>query len=102
MNSNGRCSELPKNCESANPQGTCLTCIDGYRLNENQICVRDIPNCLNVNPQTDFCIRCISGYYRNTEGFCSKLPDFCLAANPSGICLLCVSGYDVINGICVL
>ena len=40
---------------------TCLDCLPGYRLNDNNICVSLPPNCANVNEAGE-CIACAPGF----------------------------------------
>lgn len=100
LNFNGVCISLPPNCLSANGNGVCTSCVNGFTLS-NGLCVRFIINCQTVNPSTNLCQTCISGYYINSNGFCSQLPENCLTASPTGSCLTCLPQFTLRNGLCI-
>lgn len=72
VNSAGRCTPIPVNCNKVNMNGICLECGTGFVLS-NGICYREVSNCLAYNQTTNLCRQCIGGYFL-IDGKCYRLP----------------------------
>lgn len=98
LNSNSRC--IPTNCQSINNQGQCLSCLPSYIL-VGEICLIQIANCMTYNQNTGLCIRCGNGYTLSFNGrSCNGGDPFCNSYNIGGVCIGCINGYYLNQGIC--
>jgi len=106
VNARGICIRLPQNCRFANFQidNVCITCSDGFSVTANGGCIAIqsqavvIANCAVV--QNRICSRCNPGFVVQNNA-CSKVSILCGTNNSiTGLCLTCITGYTLINGIC--
>jgi hypothetical protein len=102
LTSDNTCQYMPAFCTGALPSGACTGCQTGYELVAGS-CVVRIAYCLIYNTNNPaYCFQCTNGYYLNSRYGCSVLPPFCTAADGTGVCLSCISGYSLVDSICVV
>lgn len=99
---NGNCRQLPPNCVSADPNGNCNSCQQGFTLAAGGACVSSvsIANCRIV--AAGGCRECSAGYWLNGQT-CQQVNSQCATFNPSnGYCTSCYQGYQLNqgNGLC--
>lgn len=89
------------NC--ATYQDTCTKCAEGYTL-KNNTCVDSSAGCAQVRPNDGLCSQCKDGYFLSGyKCFENKLKDNrCYVLASATSCLYCKSGYNQLNGKCLL
>ena len=84
-----RCSEYMDNCDTCSSKNVCLTCMDGFDL------YKDNSKCVNVTDQK---------YIKKDDNLyylCSEIINNCNECSDETVCLNCLSGYELENGVCV-
>ena len=98
----GKCIKIEvENCKVYKDYQNCDECIDGFFINENNLCITNpldgIPNCNKYLSQLK-CEECIVGYHLKSEGQCYKnsLIQKCLKysqVSSKTLCVQCDTGY---------
>ena len=107
FNNMGVCVPVSDQCKTFNPSGACVSCYDGYRLN-NGVCELapiEKPSdegCGTWDWKNRRCLACSDNWVFNNMGVCVPVSDQCKTFNPSGACVSCYKGYNLNNGACVL
>ena len=112
------CSKAISKCEKCNERTSCLSCIQGYKINiENKLCEEIVPFCNKYDINYQQCEECEHGYYilnydklhchneslekdkylTEDEGksyiSCEKVINNCEKCSGKNECLLCKKGY---------
>lgn len=107
FNSNGICTLVNDHCKTWDRlTGDCLTCFDGYDLN-NGSCVFSPSN--NASPSdpgckswvNGACKECSKNWVFNAKDVCIPVSDLCKSSDNTGNCVTCYKGYDLVNGSCL-
>ena len=107
------CSYCSYKCKTCSNNGTCLNCMEGYKLRDNNICefyceIGNNTHCLSCDYDVkNKCKQCESGYFLPEEGtnYCYSCGANCISCygekfnNP--VCTQCKYGYKLNNGKCV-
>lgn len=110
FDSNGVCQAVSNNCNTWDAKtGDCLTCFGGYDL-EKGSCVFSASNnakpsdlgCSKWDLKSQACLSCSKNWVFNTNKVCTPVSDFCKSSTDNGVCTSCYSGYDLINGACLI
>ena len=85
-------------------KGFCLSCYQGYRLDENECLVdlstKPLLNCKEYSPQTNLCLTCMRRYFA-FEGICLQVfPECKDYDSETGLCTSCFNGYFLLEGQC--
>jgi hypothetical protein len=93
------CTRLPNYCLRADVYGSCLACQSNYVI-YNRLCVDNssILNCQSYDLATFTCLACNPGFGFDNNRRC--VPDHCQQMDTLGRCLVCISPYRLVNGIC--
>ncbi|KAL4506331.1 hypothetical protein ABPG73_017065 [Tetrahymena malaccensis] len=99
------CDQTCKTCTLPNLNSACLTCQDGYYLNNNY-CLPCQQPCQNCQQSPNNCLSCITNYVFNTSTYsCSPICDVtcqtCSSPNNNLACLSCFDGYFLSNNQCL-
>jgi hypothetical protein len=89
------------NCDTYSEK--CTKCSEGYTL-KNNICVDQSPGCAKVRPQDGLCESCKPGYfYSGYRCFEDKYKnDRCYILTNNTYCMYCKTGYNPLDGKCLL
>ncbi|ELP93256.1 protein serine/threonine kinase, putative [Entamoeba invadens IP1] len=87
LKSDGMCYD--QNCETYNYVDVCITCKEGYLLDESKKCMTRIDNCSLQSLYT--CYLCEEGHYL-LNGICVSIIANCLSNSNTG-CIRCNPGY---------
>ena len=96
----GICKTVDISCQTYEATtGACTSCYDGSTLHET-LCIPD-PNCAQfVN---NICEQCNEGFLLLNNGSCQKANPDCATYNTeNGLCASCHSGFDLVEGSCIL
>ena len=129
LNSRNLCVAEDPNCLNYNIQQTkCLSCVKGYKFDENNRCEYADEHCWDFDP-SGICMNCDRIYFLNpygkcqlrdpqcriyTNGFCSQCAPYyfvnkgacfpnlkgCKTQQSYNKCLACDSGYNLADGVC--
>ncbi|EAS07191.3 DHHC zinc finger protein (macronuclear) [Tetrahymena thermophila SB210] len=69
----------------------------------NELNVQNIfyENCFSYDLEKSFCLQCLQGFHFNSETMvCEKNIQNCIIHSIYNTCIICKSGYKLINGIC--
>ncbi|ELP90712.1 protein serine/threonine kinase, putative [Entamoeba invadens IP1] len=92
---NGKCLtifELEGICKQFNPSGSCISCVDGYYVDDST-CSKCSPNC-KVCTNSESCDLCETSYFKNESSHCESVSELvgCKQTNENG-CYLCENNY---------
>ncbi|KAL7716199.1 protein serine/threonine kinase [Entamoeba marina] len=100
LTSNKQCDKCLDMCETCSQSDECLSCHDGYHLNNGK-CISVVNNC-KVIIDGFTCGLCNDGYYKMSEG-CTECPEGCSLCYSAEKCYGCSSLYYLtINNTCSL
>lgn len=106
------CSNCAENCKACNSPTDCTTCIDGFLLDRNGICVTcgadlHCKKCRFVSSYSSNkeCLECaddsyVSHMYQDNTVVCSACPDTCLTCYDKDFCTSCISRYFLYKDKC--
>ncbi|EAR81858.2 zinc finger lsd1 subclass family protein (macronuclear) [Tetrahymena thermophila SB210] len=100
------CYNSCKTCSLPLSSSSCLSCYDGFFLNNNNECQICQPPCQNCVISANTCQSCIQNYTLNvTQSLCFPICDPpCLTCNQpknSSACLSCIDGFFLFNNQCL-
>jgi proprotein convertase subtilisin/kexin type 5 len=100
---NGYCQPLPQFCQTADQTGNCISCMQGYNVTIDGVCISSgsVANCRVVTGNG--CRECSTGYWLNGTT-CQVVNTQCSTFNSTnGFCTSCYNGYSLnqTNGQCV-
>ncbi|KAL4466190.1 hypothetical protein ABPG72_011068 [Tetrahymena utriculariae] len=98
------CDSSCKNCSSANNSSSCLSCIDGFYLNNSnqcQPCQAPCDNCINTATKCLSCSPSQNYNFDSSTNSCTLICDLscktCSSPNNSSSCLSCHDGFYLNN-----
>ena len=105
LNSDGVCTPVNDLCKTNDVNGRCLTCYDGYLLNDGTCVLSDVVKpsdlgCGKWDWNNQVCISCSNGFTFNANKVCVAVSDQCKSYDVNGSCTACFKGYDLANGVC--
>ena len=105
LNSDGVCTPVNDLCKTNDVNGRCLTCYDGYLLNDGTCVLSDVVKpsdlgCGKWDWNNQVCISCSNGFTFNANKVCVPVSDQCKSYDVNGSCTACFKGYDLANGVC--
>ena len=107
---------LPDDCYAYDLNLNCVLCHDGFWMNtsltnDRNLCKHKTYGCQEYDSIAKKCKVCMPGWTMNTtvngasglsEYFCYFVPDInCVKYDANNICLGCVTGYAIVNNVCV-
>ena len=106
INAQGVCTPVSDLCQSADANGQCLSCYQGYNLVDgacqlsasNTAAPSDL-GCRTWDWNNQVCLAC-SEQWVLVNGACVPVSDQCASHDANGACTSCLKGYDLNNGIC--
>ena len=107
FNNFGVCVPVSDQCKTFDRSGACVSCYEGYNLNNGACHLAPIEKVSDVGCGTwDWakrkCIACSNNFVFNNFGVCVPVSDQCNTFDGTGACVTCYEGYNLINGACVL
>lgn len=108
FNDKKACVPVSDQCKTHDDKGNCLTCYQGYDLNQGQ-CLFSSSNsakpsdlgCATWDWNNQLCLKCSNGWTFNDKKICVAVSDQCKTHDDKGNCLTCYQGYDLLNGQCL-
>jgi len=108
FNINKVCVPVSDQCASADKNGNCLTCYQGYDLKDGQ-CLYSANNVAKPNDngcgtwdwKNQKCLKCSNGWSLGNDKICTPVSDLCKTHDTAGNCLTCFNGYDLKDGKCI-
>lgn len=93
-------------CKTYNSSGNCLSCYNGYSLNENMgTCLLSLkdPNCRSyISNSQDVCTKCSLRFYLGNNGLCTSVNINCKDYNiNNGACTNCYPGFKLVGKNCI-
>jgi hypothetical protein len=87
----------PPYCQTADPIGNCLACMNKYYFNSTSACVPASALCAKYILIGGKCLTCNSGYNLLSDSSCvqSNFTTGCLSADTNGLCISCSAQYIV-------
>jgi len=107
FNSQNVCVVVSNQCKTFNTAGACVSCYNGYVLNNGRCDLApqgtnpDL-GCATWDWANKICLACSSNWVKNAQGVCTPVSDQCATFNTAGACLTCYKGYVLNNGACQL
>ena len=106
FNKAGVCTPVSDLCKTSDPNGNCLSCYDGYRINVGN-CEADVVKkpsdlgCGKWDWSNQVCVACSNGFVFNKANVCTPISDLCKTYSTTGACASCFKGYNLIDEECV-
>ncbi|XP_031505768.1 uncharacterized protein LOC116268101 [Nymphaea colorata] len=83
------------NCQTADPVGNCLSCLNRFYFNTSNACLPVNPLCSKYVAVGGKCLACFTGHNLLSDSSCvrTNLATGCNAANANGLCSACSGQY---------
>lgn len=109
FNTDGKCSAVSDFCATWDKAtGDCLSCYSGYDLSNGTCCVSlshndpSDPGCASWDWNNNVCLKCSNNWVFNSNKVCVQVSSQCNTFDSTGACVSCYTGYNLVNGACVL
>ena len=107
FNTNGVCVPVSDQCNTFDRSGNCVSCYKGYSLSNGKCVLASVQSVSDVGCglwdwNNQKCLQCSNNWVFNTNGVCVAVSDQCNTFDPKGKCIRCYSGYNLVDGACIL